>query len=99
MINSVIQSNYFICEHGMHYANFWWHCFITKKNEKLSQVTSDPFESALNVTRKKMKINMDTDMYHTKTLRKLGQIGKHVQHSKPMMRHVVMRWENFLLPS
>ena len=46
-----------------------------------------------------MKISSDTDMYQTKTLRKLGQIGKHVQQRKPMMRHVVMRWLNFLFPS
>ena len=46
-----------------------------------------------------MKISSDTDMYQTKTLRKLGQIGKQVQVRKPIMRHVVIRWLNFLFPS
>jgi hypothetical protein len=46
-----------------------------------------------------MKIRSDTDMYQTKTLRKLGQIGKHVQVRKPIIRHVVIRWLNFLFPS
>ncbi len=46
-----------------------------------------------------MKIRSETDMYQTKTLRKLGQMGKHVQQRNPMMRQVVMRWLNFLFPS
>ncbi len=55
--------------------------------------------NARNVIRKKMKIRSDTDIYQTKTFRKLGQMGKHVQQRKPMMRHVVIRWLNFLFPS
>merc|ERR1719296_218338 len=55
--------------------------------------------NAREVQRKKMKIRSETDMYQTKTFRKLGQIGKHVQQRKPMMRHVVIRWLNFLFPS
>ena len=55
--------------------------------------------SARKVMRKKMKIRSDTDMYQTKTFRKVGQMGKHVQQRKPMTRHVVMRWLNFLFPS
>ena len=46
-----------------------------------------------------MKIRSETDMYQTNTFRKLGQMGKHVQQRKPMMRPVVMRWLNFLFPS
>jgi hypothetical protein len=46
---------------------------------------------ARNVMRKKIKISMDTDMYQTKTFKKLGQIGKQVQQRKPMMSIVVMR--------
>ena len=46
-----------------------------------------------------MKIRSVTDMYQTKTFRKLGQMGKHVQQRKPMMRPVVNRWLNFLFPS
>jgi len=62
-------------------------------------IHTDKKSKALDVIRKKMKMSIDTDMYHTKTFRKLGQMGKHVQQRKPMMRHVVMRWLNFLFPS
>mmetsp|Transcript_27393 Transcript_27393/g.56320 ORF Transcript_27393/g.56320 Transcript_27393/m.56320 type:complete len:91 (+) Transcript_27393:1066-1338(+) len=55
--------------------------------------------SPRKVTRKKINMRSDTDIYHTKTLRKLGQMGKHVQHRKPIMSIVVMRWLNFLFPS
>mmetsp|Transcript_11338 Transcript_11338/g.33397 ORF Transcript_11338/g.33397 Transcript_11338/m.33397 type:complete len:95 (-) Transcript_11338:1117-1401(-) len=43
-----------------------------------------------NVTRKNIKINSDTDMYQTNTLRKLGQIGKKVQKRNPPIRRVVI---------
>ncbi len=46
-----------------------------------------------------MKMSSDTDMYQTKTLRKFGQMGKHVQHKKPMMRAVVMRFLFVISPS
>jgi hypothetical protein len=46
---------------------------------------------ARKVMRQKMKIRSDTDIYQTKTLRKFGQIGKHVHVRKPIMRHVVIR--------
>lgn len=55
--------------------------------------------NARNVIRKKMKIRSDTDIYQTKTLRKLGQIGKHVQQRNPITRAVVIRWLIFLFPS
>ena len=51
------------------------------------------------VTRKKTKIRRDTDMYQTKTFRKLGQMGKQVQQRKPTTRHAVMKWVYFLFPS
>ena len=38
-----------------------------------------------------MKSKNVTDMYHTKTLRKVGQMGKQVQNKKPAIKPVVMR--------
>ena len=38
-------------------------------------------------------------MYQTNTLRKLGQMGKHVQQRNPITRPVVIRWLIFLFPS
>jgi len=46
---------------------------------------------ALIVMRVKIKINKVTDMYQTKTLRKVGQMGKQVQKRKPPINPVVMR--------
>lgn len=46
-----------------------------------------------------MKMSSDTDMYQTKTFRKFGQMGKHVQHKNPMMRPVVMRFLFVISPS
>jgi hypothetical protein len=39
--------------------------------------------------RKKMKIRNETDMYHEKTFKKFGQIGKHTKNMKPMINMVV----------
>ena len=46
-----------------------------------------------------MKMSSDTDMYQTKTFRKFGQIGKHVQHKNPIMRAVVIRFLFVISPS
>jgi len=46
-----------------------------------------------------MKMSSDTDMYQTKTFRKFGQMGKHVQHKNPIMRAVVMRFLFVISPS
>ena len=51
------------------------------------------------VIRKKIKMRSETDMYHTKTFKKLGQIGKHVQKRKPPIKAVVIMWLNVLSPS
>jgi hypothetical protein len=52
-----------------------------------------------NVIRKKIKISSVTDMYQTKTLRKLGQMGKHVQKRKPPTRRAVIMLLKDLSPS
>jgi hypothetical protein len=51
------------------------------------------------VMRKKMKMSRVTDMYQTNTLRKLGQMGKHVQKRKPTTRRVVIMLLKDLSPS
>mmetsp|Transcript_33407 Transcript_33407/g.68206 ORF Transcript_33407/g.68206 Transcript_33407/m.68206 type:complete len:89 (+) Transcript_33407:619-885(+) len=51
------------------------------------------------VMRKKMKIRSDTDMYHTNTFKKFGQIGKQVQKRKPPISNVVIIWLKVLSPS
>ena len=60
----------------------------TKRNSK-----------ALVVIRKKMKSSRDTERYQTKTLRKVGQMGKQTQKRKPKIKAVVMTWLIVLSPS
>lgn len=54
---------------------------------------------ARTVMRKKIKIRNDTDIYHAKTFRKLGQIGKQTQKRNPPISIVVNRWLSDLSPS
>jgi len=53
----------------------------------------------LQVIRKKRKRVIVTDRYHTKVLRKLGQIGKQVHAKNPIIKAVVMKFLNLLFPS
>mmetsp|Transcript_11185 Transcript_11185/g.26125 ORF Transcript_11185/g.26125 Transcript_11185/m.26125 type:complete len:86 (+) Transcript_11185:408-665(+) len=70
------------------------------KNQNSYPITQTNRNSnALAVMRKKIKINIDTDIYQTNTFKKFGQMGKHVQQRNPIIRPVVIRWLNFLFPS
>jgi hypothetical protein len=61
------------------------------KNQKsYPSIQTNRKRRARTVIRKKIKMRKVTDMYQTKTFKKLGQMGKHVQKRNPAISAVVI---------